>query len=329
MRRRLRHAALLGILLLLVMAQLGISGARADELVEAGSRGIELFRAERYEAALPHFRRALELAEARFGADSPAIAVELNNLAEVYRLLGRHDEALPLYERALALDRRQEQVDPVGLATTLNNLALTYRAQGRLDEAEPLYLRSLELLEEALGNNHPDIAKSLNNLAVLYRQQGRPERARPLLERALGIARRSLGGDHPTRTTLERNLATLDDELGGRAATAAELEPAADAATTANAAASAPRQGGRDGRFFIHLASVRSAEAARAEWRRLAEHLDLPQDLRQRPPERVDIEGKGTFYRVAGGHFATRAAAAELCARIEAEDQYCAVMTEE
>ena len=68
--------------------------------------------------------------------DDPTLAVELNNLAEAYRLLDRSDEAEALYLRAVELDEKAGPSNAEGLATSLNNLALVYRAQGRLDEAE-------------------------------------------------------------------------------------------------------------------------------------------------------------------------------------------------
>jgi hypothetical protein len=41
------------------------------------------------------------------------------------------------------------------------------------------------------------------------------------------------------------------------------------------------------------------------------------------PP--VAVPGKGTFYRVAGGAFATRAEAQAACDRLRAGGQYCVV----
>ncbi|MCB2054720.1 MAG: tetratricopeptide repeat protein [Geminicoccaceae bacterium] len=303
---------------------------RADELDEAYRAGFALFREDRYAEARPHFERALVAAEARYGENDPRIAIELNNLAEVNRLMGRFDEAEPLYLRALELVESDSGADDPGLATTMNNLALLYRAQDRLDEAERLYERSLDILQKALGPRHLNVAKSMNNLAMLYDAQGRRDRARPLIERAFAIVREELGPEHPTTRQLADNMALMASEpilavASGSGEDATSIEPAAGDPTGApDAAASTARAG--DGAFVVHLASVRSEDDARAEWRRLKEVLDLPASWQQVPPERVDVEGKGTFYRVAGGSFADHEAAAKACATIEAEGSYCGVL---
>ncbi|MCP4307664.1 MAG: tetratricopeptide repeat protein, partial [bacterium] len=57
----------------------------------------------RYDEAEPLYRRALAILEKVLGAEHPAVATSLNNLAELYRDQGRYDEAEPLYRRALAI----------------------------------------------------------------------------------------------------------------------------------------------------------------------------------------------------------------------------------
>ena len=289
------------------------TAARADALGEAYDKGLDLFRQERFDEALPHFELAVSLAEQRYGPSDPRVAVELNNLAEVYRVLGRFGDAEPLYERAVALDERSLGKDDPDLATSLNNLALLYRAQNRLDEAEQLYERSLDILEKAHGHQHPNVAKSMNNLAVLYDAQGRRDRAQPLIRRAVDVARETLGAEHPTTVTLARNLETMSSTpihaVDARQITS--IEPAA---------------GGELGAFAVHLSSVRSVASANAEWRRLSGNLGLPGDWPQLTPERVDVTGKGTFYRVAGGAFSSRAAAIRACSEIKAKGQYCGIL---
>ena len=49
------------------------------------------------------YKRSLAIREKALGLDHPAIAGSLNNLAVLYRSLGRYAEAEPLYQRALAI----------------------------------------------------------------------------------------------------------------------------------------------------------------------------------------------------------------------------------
>lgn len=326
---------------LVAVAFLAIAGtAVADDLTQAQDRGLELFRAARYSEALPHFEKALDLAEARYGAGDPAIATDLNNLAETRRLLTQYDRAEPLYLRAIALDEKAGKDAGPGLATSLNNLALVYRAQKRFPEAEKLYLRSLSLLERTLGPNHPDVAKSLNNLAVLYRVEGQPEKARPLAERAVTIAERSLGPQNATTKVFRQNLAALGTAAppASGKAPAARSAPAAKPAAAAKpsaskppaakpAAAPPPSAKAASGRgYAIHVESVRDAAVVAGEWRNLVKKYPSLAPLPPRPAEAVEIPGKGTFFRIAGGSFASRDEAARACAPLKAAGAYCAIL---
>jgi hypothetical protein len=71
--------------------------------------------------------RALAISEAALGADHPDIATRLDNLALIYRDLGRPADALPMMERALAISQTALGPDHPETALRLGNLAATYR----------------------------------------------------------------------------------------------------------------------------------------------------------------------------------------------------------
>ena len=64
-------------------------------------QSLDLYSAGRYNDAIPLAERALAINEAQLGADHPATATSLNNLAELYQSMGRYGEAEPQYQRAL------------------------------------------------------------------------------------------------------------------------------------------------------------------------------------------------------------------------------------
>lgn len=212
-----RVATLVGLLAWLV-ASLAVAQTQAEEY----ALGIRLFQQERYVEALPYFEQAREDAARQYGEQSAEHAIELNNLAELYRRLERYDEAELLFLQALAIDESRLGADDPGLATTMNNLGLLYRAQGRYGEAERYLERSLAALEKSLGRRHPDVARSLNNLAMLYQATGRVENALPLLERAVEISRDLLGEAHPTTKRLVQN---RQEVVAAMAAQPAENDP--------------------------------------------------------------------------------------------------------
>ncbi|MDW8369481.1 MAG: tetratricopeptide repeat protein, partial [Geminicoccaceae bacterium] len=187
---------------ILALALLAGGSVRAQDADEAYRRGQALLEAGRTAEAAREFERVLELAERALGANDPRLAVDLNNLGEVYRRLGRYTEAAALLQRAIRLDEAAGGRSPA-LATSLNNLGLVYRAQGRLEEAAALHRRALGLLEGTLGPDHPDTARALANLAQVELQRGDAAAARGHLERAVAIAKASLGAEHATSRAIE------------------------------------------------------------------------------------------------------------------------------
>ncbi len=109
----------------------------------------------------------------------------LNNLAVVYRSLGRWEEAITNYEQDLAICR--ELHDRHGEGQTLNNLANVYSSLGHWEEAITNYDQDLAICRE-LHDRHGE-GQTLNNLANAFRGQGRWEEAIANCEQALAICR--------------------------------------------------------------------------------------------------------------------------------------------
>ena len=312
--------------------------AKADELGDTYDKGLRLYHEQRYEEAVPFFERTVELSEARYGANNPTIALDLHNLAELYRLTGRYHEAEELYLRAIALDKQNDSLDPVSLAASYNNLALVYRAENRLTEAEQLYEQALVMLEEELGGNHPNVARNLNNLAMVYAAQGHEDRAITLLARAVRISGEILGPTHPTTLALVANQEALASGPVEVASPKAEgHENASRQQVTASGkerdmpwplqrpqvSTAAPQA---TGDFLIHLASVRSVEIANSEWRRLAALYQFPTWVVQSPARRIEVEGQSAFYRVAGQGFDTIEKARAVCQSVRDRGEFCQVI---
>ncbi len=111
------------------------------------------------------------------------------------------------------------------------------------------------------------------------------------------------------------------------AATAQEPVAAKPPSTVAAAAAVAvakiaPAAGG----FRVQLVALGSAKAARAAWARFVkQHADLFGDLKP-TVAKVDIKGKGTFYRLQAGPLADGRAARALCKQIKKRKIGCLVV---
>lgn len=79
-------------------------------------------------------------------------------------------------------------------------------------------------------------------------------------------------------------------------------------------------------RYAVHLASMRSEEAAKAEWERL--QTLYPEFLGRREPimREIDMSDGGTFVRVLTGPYHSRVTAQDLCTKLGGREQYCAVV---
>lgn len=104
-------------------------------------------------------------------------ADSLNNLAELYRMLGCFSQAKPLYIEALNLRRELLGDSHPDIAQTLNNLAAFYVAQGLYSQAETYLFAALDIFKFNLGDEHEQIANYLNNIGEVYREQRRLEDA--------------------------------------------------------------------------------------------------------------------------------------------------------
>lgn len=212
MRRWLLISALwLGVLLA------AASVTAADPLEEAralNQQVIKLYKAGRFQEAVPLARQTLKIREKVLGPEHPDTARSLNNLAMTYHQLGAYDQALPLLQRSLEIKEKKFGPDHPETAYSLNQLAMAYKRKGAYDQALSLYQRALQIYEKSRGPEHPDTAHSLNNLAETYRTMGAYGQALPLYQRALQIYEKSRGPEHPDTARSLNNLAVLHEAMG-------------------------------------------------------------------------------------------------------------------
>jgi tetratricopeptide (TPR) repeat protein len=106
------------------------------KLVHAGAkRATELEATERYEEALGLRRRHVEAEISIKGPEHPDVALTLNALAILLRLMGRPLEAEAHLRRAIEIERRSLPGDSPKHAHRLGNLCTVLVMQGKLDEA--------------------------------------------------------------------------------------------------------------------------------------------------------------------------------------------------
>src|SRR6476646_8644386 len=137
-----------------------------------------------YALAQAFYKQAIEIEQKTLGADNPAVAVSLNNLAVAYQDQAMYAQAEQSYRQALSIlekDPRQKAL----VALTLNNLAALYHDQRMDDKATPLYSRALVISGQLGNKGGANQAVAAAGLAEIFYSQNNDASAEPLYLTAL------------------------------------------------------------------------------------------------------------------------------------------------
>jgi tetratricopeptide (TPR) repeat protein len=162
--------------------------------VSESNIGVALQADGRYDEAVAHYRRAVEL--------RPDYAPALNNLGTAYRAAGRLDDAVAAYRRAIAAQPHFPDAE--------YNLANALLEKGAPDEAVTRFQSALQSLPDS-----PDVHNNLGGALA----------AKGLVDDAIGEFRRALDLD-PDSAVAHRNLGDLLATKGDRAGALDHLQRA-------------------------------------------------------------------------------------------------------
>ena len=188
--------------------QIGImrESSRA-ELLRA--QALQLKQQARYLEAEPLAKEALLIYERIFDRTHRFTLFAVEELAAIYRLLGRSSEAEELYIRRLEAAEAAVQGGGWDAIGPLNNLALLYSEEGRFGEAEPLLRRALDLSDRRLGARNPDTVAVRLNLAALNNRLRRFSEAERLYKLAREISDQDSNQDWRHRIEILNGLALV------------------------------------------------------------------------------------------------------------------------
>lgn len=156
--------------------------------------------------AVTPFQRSLAIYENTYGSLHDKVINVLNNLVNIYRVLGRFDDAEKLLVNyILRLEAQPRSLQGAKLALVINNLGLLYMHSNRFDDARPQFTRALSLIKKTFGEDHPEVARTLNNLANLEDRLGNTDTATDLLRQSLRIVKHRYPEDHPNVILVSNN----------------------------------------------------------------------------------------------------------------------------
>jgi tetratricopeptide (TPR) repeat protein len=156
-------------------------------------QGRLLLDQHRYSTAVRVFQQAVDRAETELGAQDPATAMILRNLALAYVQSGDSTAAEQSAKLAFSIiESRFGPADP-GLTPILNVLAECYASTGRVQDAQRTSERAVSIGPSA--GVHYGIA--LHNLGALREYSGDLESAAFWYRRAIAVKIETLGPAHP------------------------------------------------------------------------------------------------------------------------------------
>src|SRR5262249_4183292 len=117
--------------------------------------------------AIEQYSQALILDRKKFGDLHPAVSIDLNNIGETYRSIGKPKEAIKYFEEALLINKLYSHPN---MAINLNNLGLAWKGLGDMQKAIGFYEEALKISTQVYGDVHPSIAIRLNNLGAAWIQ---------------------------------------------------------------------------------------------------------------------------------------------------------------
>ena len=182
--------------------------------------GVAAYRRGHYREAADELETARRVLDER-GNHGLDYARVLQDLAEVYRVLGRSADAEPLVREALAIRERLLPAGDPEIGRTLSNLGLVLTARHKYGDAEDACRRAIANLEAALGPQHVDVATPLGNLAAVLVHLRRCAEAEAVGRRSLAIREHNLPPTHPD---VGRGLSAVAGAIGCDPARYAEAE---------------------------------------------------------------------------------------------------------
>jgi len=129
----------------------------AEEAAVMSTKAAALTQQGQLDAAIALLTQSVASQEKAFGADSPKLAITLNNLAMAIFKTGRYKESEPYLKRALKLNESSKPQDIAGAADASANLAVIYAHLGDKASAEANFKKSLDYCKAINYRNLPDI----------------------------------------------------------------------------------------------------------------------------------------------------------------------------
>lgn len=140
-----------------------------------------------YDAAQKLFEQSIEIREELLGKGNIDIAIEYDNLADMYYYQCDFIKAGKLYKKVLKIRQSVLGENSSETAKSYYNLACNSMLQKKYKKAERLFKYSLKIDKRLLGEIHEDIGLIYGNLGELYNFAEEYEKAESMMKKALKV----------------------------------------------------------------------------------------------------------------------------------------------
>ncbi len=150
---------------------------------------------QREAEAIPFYELAINDYEAMTPPDEDVAAQLRNNLAMIYKGLGKHALSEQHYLRGLEMLEQKHGHESEFTATLFNNLGSLYYTAGFPDQGREMLVEALEIRMRLLGAEHPDVAQTHSNLASVCHELGDNTTALEHYEQSLAILEKHISDE--------------------------------------------------------------------------------------------------------------------------------------
>ena len=172
----------------------------------------EHFGRNDYDAAERHL--LYWLGEAKMINDNRSALLLLNELAGLYRKLGKESNALDTVSSLLSLVEEMGIENNIGAGTTYINCATVYKAFGKADKALPLFEKARSVYESSLDPTDKRFGGLFNNMALALVDLERFREAYELYDKAISVMEKVEDGELEVAITYLNIASAKEVELG-------------------------------------------------------------------------------------------------------------------
>ncbi|KAH3756578.1 tetratricopeptide repeat protein [Pelomyxa schiedti] len=159
-----------------------------DCLVKAGQIYLSFGDLERAEV---YFKKLYQFSSE---TNHPKLGQSINNLAIIYKKIGKLEQAKEMYVKALEIHQRNNAKDLI--ASTSMNIGILSREMKQISEARKYYTFAEKLFREVLEENNPRLLSCQTSLSNVLAKEGNFTECKELLSRVFSKLTEGVGGEH-------------------------------------------------------------------------------------------------------------------------------------